>query len=183
MKAALLALLFTFQPALAFPAKPAPEKELQLIRKKYKRWESEREDLKKSELSRASQPASEGSKAYVYRKNGKVLIIDESYFADMGQATWSYYFDSGHLFFILESETHYAYPITVNAEERKKLGGGEDKTTENRYYFKQGKLIRWLEGRRIVPVRGEKFREQSKSVHELATLAYKNALTTSAKPK
>jgi hypothetical protein len=160
-----------------------PGKDLAQIRKKFKRWESAREELKKTELSKASQPASEGSKAYVFRKQGKILIVDESYFAEMGQATWSFYFDGGHPFFILESEIRYAYPITVTSEERKKLGGGEDKTTENRYYIKKNKLIRWLEGKKPVPLKGDKFKDQSKSVLELAQSAYKNALTTPPRTK
>jgi hypothetical protein len=159
------------------------ETDLSHIRKLYKRWDKQREELMKTELLKASQPASEGSKAYTFRKSGKILIVDESYFADAGQSTWSFYYDSGRPFFVVESETQYAYPISVNAEERKKLGGAEDKTAENRYYINKGKLIRWLEGKKQIPTRGDRFKEQSKSVLELASSAYKNALTGAVHPK
>jgi hypothetical protein len=158
------------------PITPAENPALKAIRKKYKRWESQREGLKRISLSSASQPSAEGSKAYVYRKSGQVLIVDESYFAEMGQATWSFYYEGKRPFYVLVTETRYAYPITVSAADRKKLGGAEDKTTENRYYFKGGKLIRWLEGKKTIPTRGERFREQAKSVLELASSAFRNAL-------
>jgi hypothetical protein len=153
-----------------------PTLTLKAIHKKFKKYDSQREDFEKVTLATGSQPAAEGSKAYAFKgKSGKILIVDESYFAEMGQSTWSYYFDGRKPFFIVVTETKYAFPITVNTADRKKLGGGEDKTTETRYYFKGGKLIRWLEGKKAVPVRSERFHEQAKSVLELATSAYSNA--------
>jgi len=146
----------------------ASPSDLSVIRNKYKKWESEREDLNKTELKNASQPSADGTRAYAFRKSGRVLIVDESYFSESNQATWSFYYDGGKPFFILESESAYAHPAKV---------------TENRYYLSKGKLIRWLEGKKPIPARGERFREQAKSVLELATSAYKNALTISDRSK
>ena len=156
-------------------ASPETSPEVRQIRSKLRQWERTRDDQEGTELPSASQPGAEGSRARVFRKGGRVMIVDESYYAETGQATWSFYYDSSKPFFVLVTETRYAYPITVTAEERRKLGGGEDKTIENRYYFKGGRLIRWLEGKKPVPARGERFRDQARSVLELAESALKNA--------
>ncbi|HEY8421370.1 MAG TPA: hypothetical protein VIL05_06495 [Thermoclostridium sp.] len=66
----------------------------------------------------------------------KAVLI---YYGENGKATYEYYFLEGQLFFCFERVEEYKRPIY--ADSKSKAG----KVSENRYYFHNLSLIRWID--------------------------------------
>jgi len=73
-----------------------------------------------------------------------------AYFGETGRAEEEYYFWEDQLFFLLRIDHLYDRPF-----------GDVVTTAENRFYFTDGRLIRWIDpDRRFVPASASEFREQ-----------------------
>lgn len=82
--------------------------------------------------------STEGGELKSFYQNGELKKAVASYFGEMGKLTEEYYFSEGQVFFIFTQQYTYDKPITVE-------GSKVTKTDENRYYFHDHKLIRWLD--------------------------------------
>jgi outer membrane lipoprotein-sorting protein len=86
----------------------------------------------KKELSGFS---AEGGQLLAYFHGPNVMKMVATFFGETGRAVEEYYFWEGKLIFVLQADHRYDKP----------LSGKVVKTTENRFYFKDDKLIRWID--------------------------------------
>ncbi|MEK6333627.1 MAG: hypothetical protein AABM67_01685 [Acidobacteriota bacterium] len=86
----------------------------------------------KKELSGFS---AEGGELLAYFHGPSVMKIVATFFGESGKASEEYYFWDGQLIFVLRKDFQYNKP----------LSGKVIRTTENRFYFNSGKLIRWID--------------------------------------
>ncbi|MGZ8843672.1 MAG: hypothetical protein ACXW18_08415, partial [Pyrinomonadaceae bacterium] len=70
-----------------------------------------------------------------YFHGPSIMKMVATFYGETGRATEEYYFWQGKLIFVLQTDHRYDKP----------LSGKIVKTTENRFYFKDDKLIRWID--------------------------------------
>lgn len=86
----------------------------------------------KKELSGFS---AEGGQMVAYFHGPSIVKIATTYFGEMGKATEEYYYWEGKLIFVFRTDHQYDKPLSGKVVQK----------TENRFYFKGDKLIRWLD--------------------------------------
>lgn len=79
--------------------------------------------------------SAEGGELVAYLSGPSIVKITATFFGEMGRATDEFYYSNDKLIFIFRKQSHYGAP----------LSGKVVRTTENRYYFKDDKLIRWID--------------------------------------
>lgn len=77
----------------------------------------------------------EGGELVAYFHGPSVMKMVATFFGETGKAIEEYYFWNGQLIFVFRTDHSYDKPLT----------GKVVKKTESRFYFKDDKLIRWLE--------------------------------------
>jgi len=102
------------------------------IREEYQKINSEK--LKKVEVE-AKNESSEGGEVYRYYAGDTLRKITSEYMGHMGRANGEYYFKDGKLLFVF---IVYSYYDTY-------MSGKIVRREENRYYFHNGHLIRWID--------------------------------------
>jgi hypothetical protein len=78
--------------------------------------------------------STEGGELVAYLSGPAIVKITATFFGEMGRATDEFYYSNDKLIFVFRKQSHYRAP----------LSGKVVRTTENRYYFKDDKLIRWI---------------------------------------
>jgi hypothetical protein len=86
----------------------------------------------KKELSGFS---AEGGQLLAYFHGPSIMKMVGTFYGETGRAIEEYYYWEGKLIFVLQTDHRYDKP----------LSGKIVKTTENRFYFKDDKLIRWID--------------------------------------
>ena len=131
----LLAICFSaiLYPVQSAAADPALEGQIRAIRQRYAKVERE---LKQSRQVKRDLPgeSAEGGELTGYFKKDSLRKLVAQFFGETGQAREEYYFWEGGLFFVLRTESRYTKP----------LSGVVKRKTEERFYFADAKLIRWL---------------------------------------
>lgn len=79
--------------------------------------------------------SAEGGELVAYFSGPSIVKITATFFGEMGRATDEYYYLNDKLIFVFGKHSHYRAPLT----------GKVVRTTEDRYYFKDDKLIRWID--------------------------------------
>lgn len=102
------------------------------IRAEYQRIN--REKLRAVETDPQSE-SSEGGEVKKYFSGDTLKKITTTYFGSIGKAVREYYFSGGQLFFAYVVISTYNKPMTGNVRKKE----------ENRYYFHNGVMIRWLD--------------------------------------
>jgi hypothetical protein len=110
------------------------EEKVKSIRTKYATIEKGLKDARQVKRDLAGESA-EGGELVAYFKDRSVEKLQASFLGETGKATEEYYFWNSELIFVLRVESHYTKPMS---------GVVKDKT-EQRFYFADGKLIRWLD--------------------------------------
>lgn len=119
----------------------------------------------KKELSGFS---AEGGELLAYFHGPSVMKIVATYFGESGKASEEYYFWDGQLIFVLRKDFQYSKP----------LSGKIIKTTENRFFFNSGKLIRWIdENSKEVAADAPTYQEKQKEYLESSKLFSDGART------
>ena len=77
----------------------------------------------------------EGSQLLAYFDGPLIVKIKLDHYGEMGSTLEEYYYSDGKLIFLYEKVSHYNRPLT----------GRVIRTVEQRYYFNNDKLIRWLD--------------------------------------
>jgi hypothetical protein len=99
----------------------------------------------------------EGAEFIYYVNNAnKVLIVECEFLGETGKSSHEYYFKNDSLFFLFIKEENYNSPIlslVMSDEELKEMGMEKldhDKSvfTEDRFYFHDDKLIKWLDNKK-----------------------------------
>jgi hypothetical protein len=86
----------------------------------------------KKELSGFS---AEGGQLLAYFHGPSIMKMVATFYGETGRAIEEYYYWEGKLIFVLQTDHRYDKP----------LSGKIVKTTENRFYFKDDKLLRWID--------------------------------------
>jgi hypothetical protein len=95
--------------------------------------------------------STEGGQAVAFYDGDAIKLIKVTWFGEMGKRKTEYYFDNGQLFFAFDAVYEYNRPIYWDEKVAKEYGDSEvfddskTKIIENRYYFNDGQLIRWLD--------------------------------------
>lgn len=124
------------------PAISQIRKEYQSIRKMLQ--------VLKVELAEPSKPSTEGGEVKAYRDNkGSIRLIRMELYFESGKEIEEYYYQTGVLIFALYEDHRYNVPINVTPQVAKEIGSQSfepKKTivTVNRYYFKNGRMIRLI---------------------------------------
>ena len=77
----------------------------------------------------------EGGELVAFFHGPSVMKMVATFYGEMGKAVEEYYFWNGQLIFVFRTDNNYDKP----------LSGKIIKKTESRFYFKDDKLIKWLE--------------------------------------
>jgi len=79
--------------------------------------------------------SAEGGELIAYFHGPTIMKIAATFFGETGKTTEEYYYWDGKLIFVFRQESHYDKP----------LSGKVVSTIENRFYFRDDKLIRWID--------------------------------------
>lgn len=77
----------------------------------------------------------EGGELVAYFDGLAIVKIVATHYGEMGRTLEEYYYTNGKLIFAFEKVFHYTKPMS----------GKVVRTTEDRYYFSDDKLIRWMD--------------------------------------
>lgn len=77
----------------------------------------------------------EGGQVIAYFDGPAIVKIVANHYGEMGRTMEEYYYSNGKLIFAFEKVFHYNKPMS----------GKVIRTTEDRYYFSDEKLIRWVD--------------------------------------
>jgi hypothetical protein len=111
--------------------------------------------------------STEGGTLVAYFENGAARKLVAQYYWETGHAVEEYYFSGGRLFFVLRTEMHYDKPSEIYGKAARKA--------QNRSYFADGKLVRWIGGNGKARAAGQEF-----AAHERQTLAQARRLLSKA---
>ena len=108
----------------------------------------------KKELSGFS---GEGGELLAYFHGPSIMKMAATFYGETGKATEEYYYWDGKLIFVQNIDYRYDKP----------LSGKVVKTTENRFYFNDDKLIRWIDenGKQVASDKSE-YQEKQKEYLE-----------------
>jgi hypothetical protein len=135
MKRILMILIVTLSVSTAFANRsPQGDDAISSIRQHYAQINRSAGLYKKvkKELSGFS---AEGGELVAYFHGPSVMKMIATYFGESGKASEEFYFWNGKLIFVLQTDLRYDKP----------LSGKVVKKTENRFYFSEDKLIRWVD--------------------------------------
>jgi hypothetical protein len=79
--------------------------------------------------------SSEGGSLIAYFDGNSIKRIDAQFYGEMGLANEEYYYSNGRLIFVFRKESNYDRPLSGNIVS----------TKENRFYFSDASLIRWID--------------------------------------
>jgi len=79
--------------------------------------------------------SSEGGRLIAYFDGPNIIKLSATFYGETGKASEDYYYHDGKLIFVLRTDYRYNKP----------LSGRVIRTTMNRYYFSNDKLIRWID--------------------------------------
>lgn len=91
--------------------------------------------------------STEGGSLIGYFEGDKLRRIVATLYGEMGKWIREYYFWEESLIFAFTQYLHYVYPVGLDIPVNFENPVSEDigKITENRYYFKNDKMISWLD--------------------------------------
>jgi hypothetical protein len=125
----------------------------------------------KSESFELSGYATEGGEANAFRDSkGDIRLIKVQLFFESGKVFEEFYYENCALIFAYYRRQRYNVPFYVTPETAKEIGGESfdpKKTaiTEDRYYFDKGKMIRWLNEKKIaVQPESKEFQDSEKEI-------------------
>lgn len=125
----------------------------------------------KAKAFEAGLPATEGVEAKAFREaKGELKLIRTIAYGEMGKVRSEYYFQNQQLIFVLISTHRYNAPMYLDENTAKALAVApfdphKTVVTEDRYYFNQGQLIRWLDNkRRLIAPTQPAFVTQGKAI-------------------
>jgi hypothetical protein len=144
------------------------------IRKEYKNIRDALPSLNKVELELSGYSA-EGGRATAYRDSKKgIRLIRVELYGESGKVFEEFYYRNGSLIFALYESHRYNVPFYVTPEVAKDAGGvafdpKRTKITEDRYYFENGKMLRWIdENKKDISTTSNEFKESEKAILRFA---------------
>jgi hypothetical protein len=100
--------------------------------------------------------SAEGGELVAYFQGANVMKLAATYYGETGRATEDYYYWNGELIFVLRRNFTYNQP----------LSGKIIRTEEERFYFDNDKMIKWIneEGKEVAPSTAEFAAKQEESL-------------------
>ena len=97
--------------------------------------------------------STEGAVITGYKEKGITRLMDITWYGESGKRIREYYYKDHHIFFVFDQVEYYNQPYYIDAEQLKEMGVEDqepfnpEKSTyeENRYYFHNDELIRWID--------------------------------------
>ena len=129
----LVAVIFLLGCSAFLQTKAQPQDPIQAIRQQYaniNRKAAKYRKVKKELLGFSA----EGGELVAYFSGPSIVKISATFYGEMGRATDEFYYWNDKLIFAFRKHSHYRTP----------LSGKVVRITENRYYFKDDKLLRWI---------------------------------------
>ncbi len=164
----ILRTLFPFLPLIiATSAIHSQDPDITDIRNKYAEIHSHLKSyqIKKTEISGES---TEGGALTAYFDNTLIRLIIGEYFGETGKRVIEYYYFNQHLIFIYDMTLSYNRPINMDSASATALGDTEwyvpskSIKKEERFYFKNDRLIRWLDNsNQPVTIQSGRFNQKS----------------------
>jgi len=96
--------------------------------------------------------STEGGELTAYFSDQSLRKLAAKFYGETGQALEEYYFWDGRLFFVLRVESRYDKPLSGKVKTK----------SEERFYFTDGALIRWLDSRKKEVSAGPKLQERER---------------------
>lgn len=108
-----------------------------IIREQFKNTNANLNSYEKIEKDISSE-STEGGTIRVYHVDGETVLMHCEFYGERGNTMEEYYFWNSELYFVYTVQEIYDVPIYVgNSKVSEKI--------ENRYYFSNGEMIRWLD--------------------------------------
>ena len=167
--------LFILLTLLLFCSAAAPaDRRIADIRKEYQAVKSALATCKVSSVELDGY-STDGGEAKAYRdKAGNIRLIKVVLYGESGKVFEEYYYRNGTPFFVFYEHHRYNLPFNVSEETAKEMGvepfdPKKTRITEDRYYFENGVMIKWLdEEKKDVPPQSKEFLEAAKEVTDLS---------------
>jgi hypothetical protein len=115
-------------------ADPAVEEKIKAIRTKYAQIEKALKDCRQVKRDLPGESA-EGGELTAWFRDRSVTKLSAMFYGESGKALEQYYFWDSELIFVFRVDWHYTQPTSGVVKNK----------TEDRFYFADGKLIRWLD--------------------------------------
>lgn len=125
---------FIFVTAALQAADSAVEEKIKTIRAHYSEIEGSLKNCKQVKRDLPGESA-EGGELTAYFKGPSLQKFSATFLGETGRALQEYYFWENQLIFVLRVESHYTKPMSGVVKTK----------TEERFYFADGSLIRWLD--------------------------------------
>jgi hypothetical protein len=125
------------------------EEKVKAIRVKYAQIEKGLKDARQVKRDLPGESA-EGGELTAWFRDRSVAKLSATFFGEMGKAQEEYYFWDSELIFVFRVESHYTEPMSGVVKNK----------TEERFYFADGKLIRWLDAAKKEVTSGVSERER-----------------------
>lgn len=167
--------LFILLTLLVFCFAAAPiDRQIADIRREYQAIKSALATCKVSSVELDGY-STDGGEAKAYTdKAGNIRLIKVVLYGESGKVFEEYYYRNGTLFFAFYEHHRYNLPFNVSEETAKEMGvkpfdPKKTRITEDRYYFENGVMIKWLdEEKKEVPSQSKEFLESAKEVTDLS---------------
>ncbi len=116
--------------------------------------------------------SAEGGELVAYFHGPSIMKMVATFYGETGRATEEYYYWNGKLIFVFHQESRYDKPLSGKVVGKK----------ENRYYFADDKLIRWIDenGKETDPTESAE-REYLKSSKEFSEAARSKSKSVESK--
>ena len=124
---------FLFAAVSVRAADSAVEEKVKIIRAHYAEIEGSLKSCKQVKRDLPGESA-EGGELTAYLKGPSLQKLSAKFLGETGKALEEYYFWENQLIFVLRVESHYTKPMSGVVKTK----------TEERFYFAEGGLIRWL---------------------------------------
>lgn len=128
-----------------------------------------------TEQAEISDLSTEGGEAKAFRDtDGRIRLIELALYFDTGMTREEFYFSDGSLIFVLRARHAYNAPFYLGQEEADAMGleafdANKASITEDRFYFEQEKMIRWLDDdRKAMAAHSPYFQDNEKELQERA---------------
>jgi hypothetical protein len=141
------------------------------IKNEYARIKSSLNDFTIDSLNLSVEYSTDGGIMYCYSdENKKAKLLSCDLYGESGKSHSEYYIDNDSLFFLFQQSFLYNSPYYMITKEYADMGfelfdPGKTRTTEDRFYFFKGKLIRWIdEDSKIVNSESAEFKKKEKDI-------------------
>lgn len=144
------------------------EEAIKDIRSNYKEIHDNFESYSKKNIE-VSDESTEGGDLTAYYNESDLNLIIVWLYGETGKSKTEFYYHSNELFFVFDSDYRYNVPIFQEVDSGEPFDENKTIVKENRYYFNNGNLIRWInpEGKQI-DLKSEDFKDAEKTVNGFA---------------